>query len=123
MGDIRYSLKLNLTSNGYKRENNEDGDAGIQYERTECTGIFTLHQAYVRGGRGIILAIERDGCCHLISTANGRLSKLQSIDSIVPRVIDDKCERVVLNVTATGNKGQFIVGGWRWTKLISVKLK
>ena len=62
-GYVRSILKLKLTSNGYI--NDKHG--------TEYSGILTLHQAYLRGRRGIMLAIERDGCCHLISVAYGRL--------------------------------------------------
>ena len=71
-GYVRSTLKFKLTSNGY------DHGRGIEF-----AGIYSLHQAYVRGRRSIILAIERDGCCYLISVAYGIISKLQSIDSIV----------------------------------------
>ena len=112
-GKIISALKLKLTSNGNR---NRDG--------IEFAGIFTLHQAYVRGRRGIIFAIERDGCCHLISVDNGRMSKLQSIDSIAPvDVIEGMEFDVVLSVTATVTKGEFIAGGYGWTKRITLKLK
>ena len=112
-GDIRSTFDLKLMSNGYK---SRDG--------RECGGIFRLHQAYVSGRRGIMLAIERDGCCHLISVAYGSMSKLQSIDSIVPPdVVKPKYECIVMSVTATGRNGEFIAGGWNWTKKITIKLK
>ena len=112
-GDVISMLKLKLTANGFKNFN------GIMF-----TGIYSLHQAYVRGRRGIILAIERDGCCHLISVGGGRLSKLQSIDSIVPlNVVKYKSFRVVTSLTYTDTKGKFVAGGWNWTKRISLKLK
>ena len=113
MGNIMSTLKLKLTTNGYK---NKDGS--YMYG-----GIFTRHQAYGRGRQGIMLAIERGSYCHLISVVYGRLSRLQSIDSIVPSVLKDKSERVVASVTATGTKGEFIVGGIGWTKRICLKLK
>ena len=65
-GDIKSTLRLKLTSNGYKNE----------YLGLEFGGIYSVHQAYVRGRRGIMMAIERDGCCHLISVAYGRMSRL-----------------------------------------------
>ena len=112
--DIRSTLKLMLTSNGYKNYR----------DRREYRGICSLHQAYVRGRRGIMLAIERDGCCHLISVHYGRLSKIESIDSIVNvDVIEHMQHRVVKSVTATGAKDVFIVGGHLWTKKITIKLK
>ena len=112
-GKARKPFKLKLTSNGYE---NSDG--------RQFAGIYSLHQAYIRGRRGIILAIERDGCCHLISVAYGRLSKIESIDSIVNAdVIEHMQHRVVKSVTGTGAKGVFIVGGHLWTKKITIKLK
>ena len=111
-GDIRSKLKLKLASNGFKNPK------GMKYG-----GIFGIRQAFVRGMEGILLVIERDGCCHLISVMYGRMSKLQSVDSIVPSVVKDNQYRVVMSVTATGRKGEFIAGGWNWSKLISLKLK
>ena len=111
-GNVRSTLKLKLTSNGY-----------MDYDSMEYGGIFTLHQAYVRGRRGIMLAIERDGCCHIISVAHGRLSKLQSTDSLVNvDVNEDEKQRIVTSVTATDIEGEFIAGGIRWTKRITLKL-
>ena len=113
-GEIKSALKLKLTSNGYK---NRDG--------RKFEGIFTLQKAFVRGRRGIIFAIERDGYCHLISVNYGRLSMLQSIDSIVNLDVNKNrmSDRIVMTVTATGTEGEFIVGGVRWTRRISLKLK
>ena len=112
-GKAKKPLKLKLTSNGYVRK---DGN--------KFAGIYSLHQVYVRGRRGIMLTIERDGGCHLISVTYGRLSKLQSVDSIVN--VDrneNKSEWIVTSVTATGSESEFIVGGYGWTKRISLKLK
>ena len=112
-GKARKPFKLKLTSNGYE---NSDG--------RQFAGIYSLHQAYIRGRRGIILAIERDGCCHLISVMYGRMPKLQCIASIVNiDVADRENDRVVMAVTATGIEGEFIAGGFGWTRWISLKLK
>ena len=112
-GDITSTLKLKLTSNGYA---NSDG---IMF-----AGIYSLHNVFARGRRGIMLAIERDGCCHLISVMHGRMSMLQSIASIVNvDVAESESERIVHCVTATGIEREFIVGGWNWTRRISLKLK
>ena len=112
-GDIRSTLKLKLTSNGYM-----DMD-GLKY-----AGIYALWKVYATGMRGIMMAIERDSCCHLISVDYGRLTVLQSIDSIVPLdVVEDKFKRIVMSVTSTAKRGQFIFGGFEWTRLIIVKYK
>ena len=113
-GDIISTLKLKLTSNGHL---NAEG-------LIEFAGIYSLHNAYTRGRRGIMLAIERDGCCHLISVNYGIMSKLQSIASIVNVDVNkDERNRIVMSVTSTGTKGEFIAGGKGWTRLISLKLK
>ena len=112
-GDVRSTFKLKLTSNGYKNSK------GIKF-----AGIYSIHDAFVRGRRGIMLAIERDGCCHLISVMYGSMSKLQSIASIVlTDLIDNKSQSIVMSVTATDTKGEFIAGGFYWTKKITIKLK
>ena len=111
-GDIRSTLRLKLTSNGYEDHN-----------EMAYGGIYALKNAYARHRRGIILAIERDGCCHLISVEDGLMSKLQTIDSIVPQdLVDYERNRVVLSVTATDKAGEFIAGGYHWTKKITIKL-
>ena len=94
-GEVRSTLKLKLTSNGYK------GLGGLEY-----AGIYALRKVYVTGMRGIMMAIERDGCCHLISVDFGRLSVLQSIDSIVPlSLVKGETKRIVMSVTATAKRG------------------
>ena len=124
-GDIRSTLTLKLTSNGYVNKFTDPfGDKSIEYEDLEFAGIYSLHNVYVRGRRGIMLAIERDGCCHLISVMYGIMSKLQSIASIVNvDVVDNERDRIVTSVTDTATDGEFIAGGWNWSKLIRIKLK
>ena len=122
-GEIRSKIELNKTSNGcVNREGREyeDQDSSIDSEENDYAGIYSLHQAYVRGRRGIMLAIERDGCCHLIFVVYGGMSKLQSIGSIV-NVDVNESNRVVHSVAAS-TKGEFIAGGDGWAKRMSLKL-
>ena len=113
LGDIRSTFKLKLTSNGFK------GSFGNMF-----ASIYSIHKAYERGRRGILLAFEPDGCCHLISVAYGRMSKLQTIDLIVNKdVVELKQYHVVNCVTASERKGESIVGGRNWSKRINIKLK
>ena len=112
-GDTRSTLKLRLTSNGFKNH------VGLEY-----TGIYALRKVYVTGMRGIMMAIEPDGCCHLISVDYGRLTRLQSIDSIVPLdVVKSEELHIAMSVTTTATRGEFIFGGDNWTRLITVKYK
>ena len=130
-GDVISTLKLKLTSNGYLAEMASEcydySDEGIQYETMRFAGIFTLNPVFVRGRRGIMLAIERDGCCHLISVHYGRMSKLQSIASIVLitpfNMFDEGDNFIVISVVDTDTEGVFIAAGMGWTKKITIKLK
>ena len=105
-GDIKSTLKLTLTSNEQKPF------------KSRSPGILTLRKAFIRGMRDIVLAIKREGCCHLISVEHGRMSKLKSIDSIVSPAIVNKLERVVMSVNATHTEGEFIFVGHNWTVCI-----
>jgi hypothetical protein len=70
------------------------------------------------------MAIERDDCCHLMSIVYGRMAKLQSINLIVPiSKIYYNEDNIVTTVTATGTRGELIVGGCGWAKLITEKMK
>ena len=110
---IKSTQKIKLTSNGYK------GISGSEYG-----GIYALRKVYITGMRGIMIAIERDGCCHLMSVDFGRLTVLQSIDSIVDvDMVLYESENIVHSVTAARTKGEFIVGGCGWTRVITVKYK
>lgn len=87
-------------------------------------GIYSLRMVYDKDTYGIIMAIERDDYCHLMSIVYGRIEKLQSINSIVPlSKINYNKDNIVTTVTATGTRGELIVGGWGWAKLITVKMK
>ena len=132
-GEIKSTLKFKLTTNGCVDQISQNYDSPVEggyfakFADTEggtvkFAGIFALRKVYITGMRGIMMAIDRDGCCHLIAVDYGRLSLLQSIDSIVPRYIE-KENHLVMSVTATAVKGQFIVGGLGWTRMISVKVK
>ena len=113
-GDIRSTFKHMLTSNGYNN-----------YKGNEYGGIYALQKVYARGMQGIMMVIERDGCCHLIPVYYGRLSILQSIDSIVPasEYYSDGQFNIVTSVSATHTRGEFMIGGFYWTKRITVKLE
>ena len=132
-GYVTSMLKVKLTANGYRKEiirdeeysydGAEDSDSQhkmkeyvIEYERMKYAGIHTLHQVFARGRKGITMAIERDGFCHLICLTYGRMSKLQSLDLFESHVFDREEGRknhCVTSVTATGTKGEFIIGGMR----------
>ena len=83
-GDIRSTLKLKLTSKGNIKRRSEDEEESMEVVIVRFAGIYALQKVYVKAMIGIMMAIEREGCCHLISVDFGRLSILQSIDSIVP---------------------------------------
>lgn len=113
--EIRSVLKFEIASKGYKDMSSFKGKYG---------GIYSLRKVYDKSTYGIIMAIECDDCCHLMSIVYGRMAKLQSINSIVPlsKIYYNK-DNIVTTVTATGTRGELIVGGWGWAKLITVKIK
>ena len=71
----------------------------------------------------IILAINRNGICYLLSLrSRGRLSVTQATPSILPATITDSQHKTVLSLTATRTPGQYIVGGSIWIKIVHVRL-
>jgi hypothetical protein len=114
-GKVISRLKITLTLNRFK-----------DYSSTKYGGIYALQKVYVRGMRGIMMAIERDSWCHLISVDYGRLSVLQSIDLIVPpnrNMPKYGCCNTIQSVVATATRGEFIICGYGWIKMITLKLK
>ena len=92
-----------------------EGQACIKYLKT----------AIVRHHRAIILAIDVDACCHLISmTASGRLHTLDSMPSIrrpdVEYPGDDY--KLITSMTETDTEGQYIVAGYMWIRKLTVRL-
>ena len=90
-------------------------DAWIKYLKT----------AIVRHHQAIILAIDVDACCHLISmTASGRLHIIDSMPSIRRRDIkypEEKFKQIT-SMTETDTEGQYIVAGYMWIKKLTVRL-
>ena len=92
-----------------------EGQACIKYLKT----------AIVRHHRAIILAIDVDACCHLISmTASGRQ---HTIDSMLTMRRPDVhypyeyCKQIA-SMTETDTEGQYIVAGYMWIRKLTVRL-
>ena len=97
------------------RTNAVSGQAWIKYLKT----------AIVRHDRAIILAIDVDACCHLISmTASGRLHMLDSMPSIRRPDVQypGDAHKQIASMTETDTEGQYIVAGYMWIKKLTVRL-
>ena len=91
------------------------GDAFIKYLKT----------AIVRRHEAIILAIDVNSCCHLISmTASGHLHTLDSTPTLCRCDIKypDEWYKQITSMTETDTEGQYIVAGYMWIKKLTVRL-
>lgn len=105
------SMNLNMTSNG-----------NIAKSSLE---MMCIKIAYEYMKSAILLTVERDGCCHLLSlSSKGRLGYMQNYPSLVPsnKKYSSSNFKAVLSVMSTGKRGLFLVGGHSWMKTIYIKL-
>lgn len=82
--------------------------------------------AYNRHDRCVMLAIEREGACHIVSMANhGGLCLMRSIASVFDSgfVTEPQTERIVMSASCTDREGELIVAGWKFVRKICLKLK
>ena len=89
------------------------------------TFINYLKTAIVTGDRGIILAMERSACCHLISmTASGRLHLIESMPSIrrLDVMYPGDAWKIIESMAESDVEGQYIVAGYMWIKKLTVRL-
>ena len=110
-GHFRSSLELQLTRNRYKTASHPR--------------IYCLRPAFERRGRAVILAIERDGVCHLVGmTARGRLATVTRLSNMADRGREYAMPNyeVVLCVSDDGVEGEFVLGGYCWMKKLALKL-
>ena len=87
--------------------------------------IKYLKTAVVRQHQAIILAIDVDACCHLISmTASGHLHTLESMPTIRRPDIQypNESYKQISSMAETDTEGQYIVAGYMWIKKLTVRL-
>ena len=108
---MRRPLVIKMTSNGY----------GASHAT-----MYSMRTVYATRHQAVILALERDGCCHLVSVARrGSLTLLMTVDGIVPSSADasDLGRHHIASVSNTDEKGVIIVGGKNWIKKLTFMLK
>ena len=105
------SIYVDLTSNGYEGKPH----------------MHDIHMAIERDRAAVLLACERDGCCHLISVSSrGVLVMLQRLATLIldsPVYRDRSCFSVIQSVCRGQKEGDFIVAGALWMKLVSIRIK
>ena len=85
--------------------------------------MYCLQTVAVDRRRAVALAVEREGCSHLLSmTCRGRLYVVFTL----PCLIDDSNKRdmhdVVYSVSSCSQKGEILVCGYGWMKMINTKI-
>ena len=85
--------------------------------------MYCLQTVAVDRGRAVVLAVEREGCSHLLSmTCRGRLYVVFTL----PCLIDDSntydSSNVVFSVSNCLQNGEILVGGYGWLKMITIKI-
>ena len=110
-GYLKSSLNIRLTSNSY--------------ETKKPPHIYCIRTAFERRGKAVILAIERDGICHLIGmTSRGKLSIIERLSNITDgQNYPHPNYKVILSEVQSGREGEFILGGYCWIKKLTLKLK
>ena len=90
------------------------------------TKLHNIINCFERRNRSVIMAQEREGCCHLISKCSrGRLTLLQSIASLVDDTVDypDLNHKIKSTIWCTENEGEMLIAGYMWMKRLCLKLK
>ena len=110
-GKVTGSLTISLTS----------------FKSPDTAMIYCIKDIAVSRRRAAMLAVEREGCSHLISmTARGRLMLLASLPNVIDRnkdPNDDKQKyKVVFAVSEFSKYGDVLLGGFGWLKKISIKM-
>ena len=88
--------------------------------------MYSMKTVYATRHQAVVLALERDGCCHLVPVAmRGSKMLLMTVDGIVPSSADvsDLDRHHIASVSNIDEKGVIIVGGKYWIKKLTFMLK
>ena len=109
-GHFRSSIDIQMNRNNHK---------------TDHPDIYCQRTAFERGCKAVILAIERDGVCHLIGLASsGRLTMINKLPNMADgREYPYSNYEIILSVAETDKEGEFILGEYCWIKKLTLKLK
>ena len=85
--------------------------------------MYCLQTVVVERGRAVALAVEREGCSHLLSmTCRGLLYVVFTL----PCLLDDsnKSDRykMIFSLSTCSQKGEILVCGYGWLKMIKIKI-
>ena len=109
-GHFGKPLTISMTSNGYLSH----------------ASMFCIKPIFERDDRSVILAVERDGFCHLTSVGNrGKMKVIKSIPSFYEHQIEYPYEnyKTILAVTRADNEGNYMLSGYENVKIVNMRLK
>ena len=85
--------------------------------------MYSLQTVVVERRSAVMLAVEREGCCHLLSmTCRGRLYVVFTLPSLLNDTNPSNTYKVVFLVTNFFQNGKTLLGGSLWLKMMSVKI-
>ena len=85
--------------------------------------MYAIKVVFHRRNRSVLLAVERDGCFHLVAQASKRpLLLLKSYGRVSSRCEDHPYDRIICTATKTMLEGEFIISGTDYLKRIVFKL-
>ena len=109
-GRVITELNIKMTGNGFQGRLME-GDPFM----------FCLKTVAQRRRQAILLAVEREGCYHLLLlNKRGELSLLQRCSTLIDATVVSQFQ-VVMAVAQTATRGEFIVSGHNWMALLKIK--
>ena len=84
--------------------------------------MYCLQTVAINRRRAVMLAVEREGCCRLLSmTCRGRLYVILTLPCLVDKSNRKDTNKVIFSVSNCSQKGDILVGGFGWLKMINIK--
>ena len=85
--------------------------------------MYCLQTVVVDRRRALALAVEREGCSHLLSmTCRGRLYVVYTLPCLLNESNKSDTYKMIFSVSICSQKGQILVGGFGWLKIIKIKI-
>ena len=85
--------------------------------------MFCLKTVVVDRGRAVMLAVEREGCCRLLSmTCRGRLYVVFKLPCLLDVSNTNDTYKVIFSLSTCFQNGDILVGGYGCMKMIKIKI-
>ena len=90
----------------------------------EVAMMYCLQTVVVDSGRAVALAVERNGCSHLLSiTCRGQLDVVFTLPCLLEEFNTSDGYKVILSTSTCSQNGEILIGGFGWLKMIKIKIK